>query len=112
MRTAGVLASTAALLGLYQNAHADAVSVLSQFEGYTVAAVMTVTGWQDRNGKKGDSFEGCEFDRIIIFDDSKALVCATYSYSYSYRPQAAILVKGSSFKMMIGDQAYDMRPLR
>ena len=71
---------------------------------------MTVTGWIDRaKGKKGDSFEGCEFDRTIIFDDSKVLTCASYSYSYSYRPRAAILSNGSSFKMIIGDHVYDMR---
>jgi hypothetical protein len=71
---------------------------------------MTVTGWIDRDkGKNGDSFEGCEFGRIIIFDDSKVLTCSSYSYSYSYRPRAAILSNGSGFKMIVGDEVYDMR---
>jgi hypothetical protein len=93
-------------------AHADAVSVLRRFEGYTVLGVMTITGWQDPNGKKGDSFEGCEYDRIIVFNDSKVLACAGYSYSYGYRPEAAILVRGGTFKMIVGDQVYDMRSTR
>lgn len=88
---------------------ADTADDLSQFVGYTIIGSFTVTGWQDRDGKKSDSFEGCEFDRTIIFDDSKTLRCATYSYSYSYRPKAVILSNGTSFKMIVGSNAYDMR---
>lgn len=70
---------------------------------------MTVTGYQDQNGKRGDDFEGCDWDRKIILDDSKTLTCATYSYSYSYRPQAVILSNGSDWKMLVGDRVYNMR---
>ena len=87
---------------------ADTADNLSKFVGYTIAGSFTITGWQDRNGKRGDSFEGCEFDRVIILDDSKTLRCATYSYSYSYRPTAVVLVKGTSFKMIVGSDIYDM----
>lgn len=90
-------------------AHADAAGVLRNFVGYTVLASMTITGWQDAKGKRGDSFEGCDYDRVIVFDDSKVLTCTGYSYSYSYRPDAVILVKGSSFKMIVGSEVYDMR---
>jgi hypothetical protein len=88
---------------------ADTADDLSNFVGYTIVGSFTVTGWQDRNGKKGDSFEGCEYDRIIILDDSKTLRCATYSYSYSYRPRAVVLTNGTSFKMIVGSDTYDMR---
>lgn len=99
-----------ALLVAASIARADLADRLSNLQGYTVIGVMTVTGWIDRaKGKKGDSFEGCEFDRVIIFDDSKVLTCSTYSYSYSYRPRAAILSNGSNFKMIVGDEVYDMR---
>lgn len=97
-----------ALSFLTTQAMADTASSLSRFVGYTIAGSFTITGWQDGNGKRGDSFEGCEFDRVIILDDSKTLRCATYSYSYSYRPTAVVLVKGASFKMIVGNDIYDM----
>lgn len=88
---------------------ADAARELEGLVGYSIVAAMTVTGFQDRDGKKGDSFEGCNHDRVIIFDDSKVLRCTTYSYTYSYRPKAVIFSNGSSFKMLVGDNVYDMR---
>jgi hypothetical protein len=108
MRLIKRIAAALLVVGV-QGAHADAADKLEGLVGYNIAAVMTVTGWQDANGKKGDSFEGCEHGRVIIFDDSKVLTCATYSYSYSYRPKAVIFVRGSSFKMLVGSNLYDMR---
>lgn len=71
---------------------------------------MTVTGWYDKTGqkKKGDSFEGCEHGRVIVFDDRVTLTCATYSYSYSYRPKAIILVKDNAWIMVVGSNSYSM----
>lgn len=91
------------------NLMADTADDLSDFVGYTIIGSFTVTGWRDPNGKEGDSFEGCEYDRVIILDDRKILRCATYSYSYSYRPKAVVLSDGSSLKMIVGDNVYDMR---
>jgi hypothetical protein len=88
---------------------ADAAGVMSRLEGYTIILSGTITGYRDRNGKREDSFNGCDFDRLIIFDDNKALTCNTYSYTYSYRPTAVILSNGSSFKMVVGGEIYDMR---
>lgn len=105
--TKGVAA--ALLVAVAQGAHADVADELEGLVGYTIAAAVTVTGWRDANGKKGDSFEGCDHGRAIIFDDSKALTCATYSYTYSYRPKAIVFVRGSSFKMLVDDDLYDMR---
>jgi hypothetical protein len=82
---------------------------LGSLIGYTIIASKTIAGYQDKNGKRGDSFEGCDFDRVIIFDDNKILTCATYGYEYSYRPTAIILSNGSSFKMIVGENVYDMR---
>lgn len=105
-----LIAALALALALPATTRADVASALSDLQGYTVVGTMTITGWVDRsNGKKGDDFEGCEFDRVIILDDSKVLTCATYSYTYSYRPRAVILVNGSRFKMIVGDRVYDMR---
>jgi hypothetical protein len=84
---------------------------LGDLKGYTVLGAWTVTGWRDpgRDGKKGDSFEGCDHDRVIILDDSLQLTCDEYSYSYSYRPKVVILTDGSSFRMILGGHVYRMR---
>lgn len=91
------------------SAIAEASDSLSGLEGYTIVLSSTVSGYKDANGKREDSFNGCEFDRIIIFDNRKILTCATYSYTYSYRPTAIVFSNGSSFKMLVGNTLYDMR---
>lgn len=97
------------LLTVNSSAFADVTSELGRYVGYTIVASKTIAGYQDRNGKKADDFEGCDFDRIIIFDDNKILTCAGYGYQYSYRPTAIILSNGSVFKMIVGNDVYDMR---
>ena len=87
---------------------ADLADTLSRFLGYSNMASKTVAGYRDRDGKKGDSFEGCDWDRIIIFTDNTYVTCRTYSYSYSYRPTAVIIVRGSSLKLIVGSDAYDV----
>lgn len=99
-------ASLAALTGI---AHADLADALAQYVGYTIVAVLPVTGFVDTNGKKGDSFEGCEYGRVIVFQGDKALTCTGYGYSYAYRPTALILARGGLFKMIVNGNTYDMR---
>ncbi len=98
-----------ALLTSTTSAFADITSQLGRLVGYTIIASKTVVGFQDKSGKKADSFEGCEYDRVIIFDDNKILTCAEYGYQYAYRPTAIVLSNGSSFKMIVGNDVYDMR---
>lgn len=97
------------LLTVSTSAFADITSQLGRLVGYTIVASKTIAGYQDRNGKKADGFEGCDYDRVIIFDDNIILTCAGYGYQYSYRPTAIILSNGSSFKMVVGNDIYDMR---
>lgn len=87
------------------------VSNLARLAGYTIVGTMTITGWQDTDGekKKGDSFEGCSYGRVIIFDNNKVLKCTGYSYLYAYRPSALILVKGTSFVMFVDNEQFEMR---
>lgn len=89
-------------------AHADMSYQLEQLVGYTIVDVKTVEGWYDEDGEKGDSFEGCEYGRVIVFSDDRILQCSTYHYHYAYRPRAVILSNGSSFKMILDDHVYDM----
>ena len=99
------------IAGLCTRASADiSESDLGGMVGYTIIGTYTVTGWFDKkkDGKKGDSFEGCDYHRVIILDDDKAVVCNGYGYSYSYRPRAVILSDGSSYKMVVSGHAYDV----
>lgn len=96
---------------IFTNGGARAECNLSDLVGYTLLAEKTIAGYID-NEKKGDDFEGCEFDRIIVFDDNTGVRCATYSYSYSYRPDAYIFASGpGSMKMCVEDELYDVTPL-
>ena len=96
-------------LSIASPAFADITSQLGRLVGYTIIASKTVAGYQDKNGEKDDSFEGCDYDRVIIFDDNKILTCAGYGYQYAYRPTAIVLSNGSSFKMIVGNDIYDMQ---
>ncbi len=98
-------------------ARADTIDKLSDLEGYFVLKVKTIDGWMDKDKKqKKSGFEGCDWDRVIIFDDGTTASCRTYSYTYSYRPKAALFVKpmthnGTNFfsiKMLVGSDIYDM----
>tara|TARA_R110000868_G_scaffold407650_2_gene689296 strand:- start:1531 stop:1854 length:324 start_codon:yes stop_codon:yes gene_type:complete len=98
------------LLATSITANASLGNDLSGLVGYTIIASKTITGWYDNdNDKKSDSFEGCSFSRVIVFDNSQTLTCNEYNYEYSYRPTAIILSNGSSFKMIVGDHVYNMR---
>jgi len=102
------VAGTVLLWGL--PASAGIGTELERYVGYTIAAAWTITGWVSEDGEqKGDSFEGCQYGRKIIFDNGKYLTCETYSYSYSYRPTAVILTNGGRIVMIVEDEAYDMR---
>ena len=81
---------------------------LMELVGYTILGSKTITGWYDQEGKKGDSFDGCDYGRVIVFDNSKVLTCTGYHYHYAYRPTAIILSNGSSYKMIVADQIYNM----
>ena len=95
---------------------ADMADKMEKLVGYAIVDSKTIDGWSE-DGKTKDGFEGCSHGRVIIFTDGKGLTCSTYSYSYAYRPTAVILAKQVSyqgrnfydFKMVVGDEVYDMR---
>ncbi len=89
--------------------YAGMTDELSQFVGYTIVASKTIAGYQDKEGKKKDDFEGCDYGRTIIFDDDKIIHCSSYGYQYAYRPTAIILSNGSTFKMIVEDDIYDVQ---
>jgi hypothetical protein len=90
---------------------ADAECDLDTLVGYTLVAAKYIAGRIDNDGQK-DDFEGCDFDRIIVFDDNTGVRCITYSYSYSFHPKAYVFSNNSSMKMCVQDQLYDVGPVR
>lgn len=90
--------------------HASALSAYKwkRLIGWEVVDVKTIAGWEDEDGEKGDSFEGCDWDRKIIFTDDTYLVCTSYNYSYSYRPDAVIFERYGSYKILVNNEFYDM----
>jgi hypothetical protein len=64
------------------------------------------------------TFEGCEHDRLIEFDNGTTLRCAEYSYHYAYRPDSYIFAKKIAYsgrdwidvKVCIDGEFFDMRP--
>jgi hypothetical protein len=84
-------------------------SDLGSYVGYTIAAKKTIVGFVDEDGERDSSFKGCKYGRKIIFDDQTYLTCGTYSYTYAYRPDAIILVRGGSWLMLVENESYEMR---
>ena len=44
-----------------------------------------------------------------MFSDDRGVTCAEYGYQYAYRPKAIILSNGVRYKMVVGDDIYDIR---
>jgi hypothetical protein len=117
LSTAGVQLCFCVGLVFCARVQADTIDELSNLEGFYVLKVTTIDGWVDKDEKqKKSGFEGCDWDRVIIFEDGTTATCRTYGYSYSYRPKAALFVKpmthnGTNFfsiKMLVGSDIYDM----
>ena len=85
---------------------------LDEVVGYTLLASKTIEGRIEENGERKDDFEGCDFDRVIVFTDNTGVRCTSYGYQYAYRPDAYIFANGRSMKMCVEDEMYDVMPLR
>ncbi len=98
------------------NAEGSATAGASDYVGYTIIAVKTVDSFRDKGGEAKDGFEGCDYDRVIVFTDGTAVRCRGYGYKYAYRPKAVILGQQVNFqghavtmlKMIVQGTAYDV----
>ncbi|MUK64020.1 hypothetical protein GNP81_19215 [Aliivibrio fischeri] len=92
-------------------------STLEQLVGWTLIETKTIEGFYNDDGKYEDSFEGCDYDRVIQFVDSTQIECSSYGYQYAYRPTAFIFGKNTNYKgksytlykMIVEDDVYDIR---
>jgi hypothetical protein len=84
---------------------------LDSMVGWTLIARKTIAGRIDKGVRK-DDFEGCDFDRIIVFDDNTGVLCTSYSYTYAYYPTAYVWARGSSLKMCVESDWHSVSRLR
>ncbi len=85
---------------------------LSSLVGYTLIAAKTVDGSIDKDGQRTSDFNGCDYDRVIVFDDGTGVACSQYGYQYAYRPKAYVFARGSALKLCVGSQVYEARHIR
>lgn len=67
---------------------------MSDLQGYTLVAKKKVE----------DDFDGCDYDKPIIFTDGTYLRCDEYGYTYKYSPRVLIFKKGSRLVMCLEDK--------
>ena len=84
---------------------------LDDLIGWTLIARKTIVAWIEQ-GVRQDGFQGCRYDRIIVFQDNTGVRCRTYNYMYAYRPTAHIWGDGSSLKLCVQSSLFDVSPLR
>lgn len=63
---------------------------LDEVVGYTLVAKKTVVA-QVQDGKRSNGFAGCQFDRVLAFDDNTGVRCSEYNYEYDLRPTQIVL---------------------
>ena len=76
--------------------------------GWTLLARKTVSGFIDDGERLDHVFEGCEFDRIIIFDDETAVRCTGSGSAHALRPKACIWARGHALKMCVEGKWFDV----
>lgn len=72
---------------------------LGDFVGYTILAKKTIKG----------QFNGCDYNRKIVFTDGTYVTCDSYGYAYGYMEDAIILSNGRRPAMCVGRDKFDIR---
>jgi HKD family nuclease len=107
----GIMLAVTTLIFLVVPSLAFATCDFDDLIGYTLVTTKYVAGYIEK-GERKDAFEGCNFGRILIFDDNTGITCMSYLYSYSYHPKAYIFMNGTSMKACINDNMYSVGPIR
>lgn len=97
-----------ALIATATASSANLASKLRSLVGWTIIHSGSVTGYIDKDGKKKDSYEGCEYGRKLIIDYQYVVTCQTYTYSYAYNPDAVLFAKSGSFKLLVESEVLDV----
>lgn len=78
--------------------HAGFASAIENSIGWIILDSKTIDGYKNEEGEKEDSFEGCDYERIIYFRDGTTVTCNLYGYQYAYAPTAIILGKSITYE--------------
>ena len=84
---------------------------LDRVVGYTLIAKKTIVAFI-QDDEREDSFSGCQFGRILVFDDNTGVRCTGYNYTYAYRPDAFIFSNLSAMKMCVEGEWLDVSSIR
>jgi hypothetical protein len=101
----------AAAIWLISGVPTFAACNLDRVIGYTLVAKKTVVAFI-QDDKREDSFSGCQFGRVLVFDDNTGVRCTGYSYNYAYRPDAYIFVNSTLIKICIEGELFEVAQLR
>lgn len=99
------------VFALNMTTRAVSCEITDNLMGYTIVVSKTIVAKID-DGVREDGFTGCEYGRIIVFSDETGVKCSSYGYQYAYRPDAILLTNGSSIKMCVGSELYDVGQIR
>jgi hypothetical protein len=102
-----VIAAFAWLIGVCPT---SATCTLDRVVGYTLVAKKTIVGFI-KDDTREDGFSGCEYGKVLVFEDNTGVRCGAYSYRYAYRPDAYIFVNSSSIKLCIEGEWFDAERL-
>ena len=97
------------LVAICLTANAQLASTLKKWVGYTIVDLGVVTSWHDPDGKRGDAFEGCNYDRVLVIDYTKQVTCVGYAYHYAYRPEVVFLRRRGMLKMVVDYEEFDVK---
>jgi hypothetical protein len=103
-----VVVALAWLVGIFPT---FAACSLDRVVGYTLVAKKTVVGFI-KDDKREEGFSGCEYGKVLVFEDNTGVRCTAYSYSYAYRPDAYIFLNSSAIKVCIEGEWFDAERLR
>jgi hypothetical protein len=113
MKSALLSATTLGLAGIGHAGCDLDIDELNTLVGYEIQSVKTVAGWIDEDaGKVGneDDWEGCRYDRKIIFDDGTTVVCTTYHHGSAWGKQKAVIfAKYSDQIVCIDDELMEVK---
>src|SRR5258707_10784338 len=71
---------------------------LDRVIGYTLVAKKTIVAFI-QDDQREDKFSGCQFGRVLVFDDNTGVRCTGYSYNYPTVQTRTFFVNSSLIKM-------------
>ena len=71
--------------------------------GSTLIAKEKITAWIE-DGQRHDGYEGCRYNRILVFQNNTGVACSGYTYQYAYSPEADLWSGPSGAHLCVQEQ--------